>query len=61
MAKDIFISYSRKNKDFALLLVGALKAKGHEVWIDLDEIPPSAEWWAEIKSGIDEAGAACPC
>lgn len=58
--REIFISYSRKNKDFALKLVKALKDDGREVWIDLDAIPPSAEWWEEIKQGIDEAHTFVP-
>src|SRR5262249_29370979 len=57
MATDVFISYSRRNKDFSLQLVDSLKASGFAVWIDLDAIPPSAEWWATIKRGIDEANA----
>lgn len=53
---EIFISYSRKNKDFAMRLVGTLKQHQREAWIDLDDIPPSDEWWGAIKHGIDAAG-----
>ena len=56
----VFISYSRKNRDFALRLVESLKANNLDVWIDLDAIPPSAEWWAEIKNGIDQADTFVP-
>src|SRR5690606_7656151 len=57
---DVFISYSRKNSTFAFELVEAFKAHERDVWIDLDAIPPSAEWWAEIKQGIDEAHTFVP-
>src|SRR6187549_3435667 len=58
--REVFVSYSRKNKAFALTLVGALKARGRDAWIDLDAIPPSAEWWEAIKSGIDAAHTFVP-
>ncbi len=57
---DVFISYSRKNKDFVLQLVESLKQRGIDVWIDLDAIPPSAEWWQSIKDGIDGAHTFVP-
>ncbi|GEM_PF-2339374 len=57
---EVFISYSRKNKQFILELVDALKKEDQEVWIDLDAIPPSAEWWAEIKAGIDRSHTFVP-
>lgn len=57
---EVFISYSRKNRDFAAKLVDALRAKGREAWIDLESIPPSAEWWDEIKRGIDSANTFVP-
>ena len=52
---EIFVSYSRKNRDFTLQVVAALKTTGRDVWIDTDDIPASDEWWASIKRGIDSA------
>jgi hypothetical protein len=50
---DVFISYSRKDKEFAEKLVRALEADGRDVWIDFDDIPFASEWWEEICNGID--------
>ena len=52
---SVFISYSRADKAFVERLHEALTARGYEVWVDWDDIPPSAEWFAEIRAGI--AGA----
>ena len=52
---DVFISYSRKDIDFARRLVDALKNAGQEAWIDWQGIPYSADWWREICAGIDAA------
>ncbi|MBI4964111.1 MAG: TIR domain-containing protein [Desulfomonile tiedjei] len=54
---DIFISYSRKDKAFAARLHEALKARQREAWVDLEDIPPTAEWREKIKAGIEGARA----
>ena len=54
---DIFISYSRKDKAFATRLHEALKARQREAWVDLEDIPPTAEWREKIKAGIEGARA----
>lgn len=54
---DIFISYSRRDSDFAVKLVDALKALGRDVWIDFEDIPFASEWWEEICTGIDGSEA----
>ena len=33
----------------------ALGARGYEVWVDWEDIPPSAQWHAEIQAGILDA------
>ena len=45
---DVFISYSRKDKNFARALHQALTKHGKDVWVDLEDIPPTAEWLKEI-------------
>jgi hypothetical protein len=55
---DIFVSYSRKDKEFASKLVKSLEAEGRDVWIDFDDIPFASEWWDEICSGIESSEAA---
>lgn len=52
---DLFVSYSRRDKDFVRKLVDTLLEKGRDVWIDWDDIPPSADWWKEIERGIQSA------
>jgi WD40 repeat protein len=51
----LFISYSRKNKEFAGKLNASLKDLGYDSWIDWDDIPPSADWWDQIQKGIEAA------
>ncbi len=53
--ENIFISYSRKDTEFAKKVVECLKAEDMEVWIDWEDIPPSADWVKEIQKGIEEA------
>ena len=52
---DIFLSYSRKDKDFVRKLYDALVAKNREVWVDWEDIPFASDWRAEIFAGIDSA------
>ena len=52
---DVFLSYSRKDSDFARRLGEALAARDKEVWADWEDIPATAEWRGEISSGIDAA------
>lgn len=54
---DVFISYSRKDKEFVQLLHKALHQKQYDVWVDWEDIPLTADWWAEIQAGIDAADA----
>lgn len=52
---DVFISYSRKDIAFARVLHDALKARSLDTWIDWQDIPPSADWLAEVYQAIDSA------
>ncbi len=52
-----FISYSRRDKDFVQRLHAALTARDYDVWVDWNDIPPSARWLDEIRAGI--TGADC--
>jgi hypothetical protein len=54
---NIFISYSRKDRAFATRLQEALKARQRQAWVDLEDIPPTAEWREKIKAGIEGARA----
>jgi hypothetical protein len=52
---DVFISYSRRDKAFVQQLHQALEKAKRNVWIDWQDIPPTADWWDEIRAGIDSA------
>lgn len=52
---DAFICYSRRDLEFASRLYEELAQRGRSTWIDLEGIPPTAEWWEEIQHAIREA------
>ena len=52
---DIFISYSRKDKDFVRRLDEALKSRGREAWVDWEDILPSEEFMQVIFGAIEGA------
>ncbi len=52
---DVFISYSRKDKDFVRQLHEAFANLRREAWVDWEDIPLTAEWLQEIYAGIDSA------
>src|SRR5262245_59076894 len=54
---DVFISYSRTDQSFVRHLVAALQAAGRNVWVDWNDILPSAKWHEEINAAIDDADA----
>ncbi len=51
----VFVSYSRKDRDAIAAIVSALRAADQEVWVDLEDIAPSAVWMEEIKTAITNA------
>ena len=53
----VFISYSRVDEDFARRLATDLDRLGAEVWIDVDDIPPGANWSTAIQQGLDTCDA----
>jgi len=50
---DVFISYSRRDLDFALKLYKSLMDEDLEVWFDQEDIPPAVDFLHEIESGIN--------
>jgi WD40 repeat protein len=54
MAK-VFVSYSRKDIEFAKRLTNELKKSDLDFWIDWEGIPPTVDWWREIEKGIEES------
>jgi formylglycine-generating enzyme required for sulfatase activity len=53
----VFVSYSRKNKDFCRQLTNELQKRGLDFWVDWEGIPPTVDWRKEIEKGIEEADA----
>jgi len=53
----IFISYSRKDIDFAKKIVQALSENDLDIWIDWEDIPKGEDWEQEIYRGIETADA----
>src|SRR6516225_9954540 len=52
---QVFISYSRKDKDFVRKLGDALAEQKREAWVDWKDIPLTAEWQQEIFTNIEAA------
>ena len=52
---DVFISYSRRDIDFVRHLFDQLQVRDLETWADWQDIPPTANWLAEIYRGIEGA------
>lgn len=53
----VFISYSRKDKDFVRRLNDSLDAGGVDAWVDWEGIPLSSDWMVEITRAIEGADA----
>ncbi len=54
---DVFISYSRKDKQFVQALHTALNNLNRSVWVDWQDILPTEEWWQAIEAGIETANS----
>ncbi len=52
---EVFISYARTDKGFALDLSAALQKMQRDTWIDWRNIPDSAQWRTEIFANIEAA------
>lgn len=54
---DVFISYSRRDSDFAHFLHQSLASRSKDVWIDWEDIPKGVDFMSEIYEGIEKANA----
>jgi WD40 repeat protein len=52
---EVFISYSRRDKEFVRRLGDALAAQDRDAWVDWKDIPLTAEWQQEILTNIEAA------
>jgi hypothetical protein len=53
--QKVFISYSRKDIDFARKLAGDLEKAGFEVWWDVSDLKGGDEWVRVIPSAIESS------
>lgn len=55
MDRPVFVSYSRKDMDFATMLVAALESEGFTVWWD-QHIRGGRKWNDELEHRLNQAG-----
>ena len=53
----VFISYAHEEKDFVRKFHDRLIKENLDVWVDWQDIPPAADWRAEVKRAIEGADA----
>jgi hypothetical protein len=53
----VFVSYSRRDQDYAHKLAEDLRQHGFDVWID-DRIDYGDQWFNEIVKAIEDCGRA---
>lgn len=51
----VFISYSRRNIEFAKRLYAELNKNKRDIWVDWEDIPRGTDWLQEIYAGIDRS------
>ncbi|MEP7286109.1 MAG: TIR domain-containing protein [Chloroflexota bacterium] len=51
----IFVSYSRKDRDFVKRLVGDLRKLGIPIWLDTKDIAPGERWDTAIEHALDKS------
>lgn len=59
MGLKIFISYSSRDREDALRLKEIAEADGHDAWMDLFDIRPSARLAGELEQGVSSADVLC--
>jgi TIR domain len=52
-SQEVFISYSRKDKEFVRRLDEELKRRDREAWVDWEGIPPGDTWEKTIYGAIE--------
>ena len=53
----VFLSYSRTDAAVARQLLTVLEGRRVDAWVDWEDIPPSADWWGEVRAAIEAADA----
>ena len=52
-SEEVFISYSRKDKEFVRRLDEKLKPRNRRAWVDWEGIPPGDKWEKTIYGAIE--------
>lgn len=55
--QKVFISYSRKDQDFAKQLAKSLLQIGFSVWLDIEDIPAGVKWSTAIQNALQTSEA----
>jgi hypothetical protein len=55
--QKVFISYSRKDQDFAKQLAKSLLQVGFGVWLDIEDIPAGVKWSTAIQNALQTSEA----
>eukprot|EP00744_Colponema_vietnamica_P008167 GILI01011674.1.p1 GENE.GILI01011674.1~~GILI01011674.1.p1 ORF type:complete len:638 (+),score=114.65 GILI01011674.1:126-2039(+) len=57
MEKNVMISYSRIDSEIMKKILNRFQQDKRSVWVDLQDIPPTADWMQEIKDGIQRSNS----
>jgi TIR domain len=52
---QIFLSYAAENKDIAEPIAFSLRARGHKVFFDRDDLPPGGEYDKRIQKAVERS------
>jgi hypothetical protein len=52
---QIFLSYASEDKDVAEPIAFSLRARGHKVFFDRDDLPPGAEYDVRIEKAVERS------
>jgi hypothetical protein len=55
MTTHLFISYSRKDGEFARRLALSLSDSGADIWLDVEDIPAGVKWSTAVQQGLLQA------
>jgi hypothetical protein len=55
--KHVYLSYARRDTEYALRIVSSLRTAGFTIWMDQDELQVGDIWRDKIVQAIGEAGA----
>lgn len=47
------MSYAHADARIALHLHDVLTSAGHDVWLDMANLPPGVDWWDGVRRAID--------